>query len=417
MEKKKKKPKVEYERKEARERRTPTRHDSPARGIPQAHPEPSASRKPTGPATADPHLGATVSELELPPPRLRTAPPPPARLGGQGRRGSALSLRRAARGALPAEPRTATWGIPAGQGRARAGGPASRLTCPGEGSGGSGLPPSCRAGHGAVPPCRSPSVLPLLPARPVSSPRSPVLTGAERAARRHRRRRGERCTPAGWLPPSSPQPAGTAAQPSPAQPSPGGAERGGAGRSPAAPPLPRAAPPAPLPPPPAGPGPRNAVPTWGRRGLRAPAGRGLPPVTWAAGRLCAPFLPSGASAALVAAPSGKSAGPPRLPPPLRRGPDLPVTHHIAGARVRGGGKEGGGASFPPSLPASPLPPSPPSPPSLPSRLPQPGGRRGGCRSPDGQSLEGTLGGPHPPPGRFTAPVCALGRRAPTGVCA
>lgn len=185
-------------------------------GTLRAHPEPSAPREAVGPATANPHLGATRCPLATSPPW--TAPPPAATAAGSAPLRSrappapAERLRRAAaRAALPAEPRHRRRRFaegPAGTRTTGRGGPvtggsrtatAPLLTCPGrrggclspaEGSGDRGrrspakLPGGARHGAAPGPLPVLPPPAPLLahpaarPPPPVSSPPLPVLTGA-----------------------------------------------------------------------------------------------------------------------------------------------------------------------------------------------------------------------------------------------
>lgn len=374
---------------------------------------PAGSRKEVGPAT-------TSAEPPSPSWKFPAALPDAARGRTAEREGQRLRLRPRGRSdsipgsaaRLPALPAVLPGGSalrsPAGAGASPQ--PCTAVTCP------RGARPAPAEQRRALPRSREvpgrgtarhraaarPRPLPAHLAARVP-PRVPVLTGAERS---------------GYAPP--PEPEGRALHPGGlgwaglaprswpgSRPSPGG--RSGAGRTSAAPPLSLLRPASQAAP---GPGPR-CCPYLGAAGAARPGGQGrpsllpsLPHGTWAAGRLSAPFPP---------------APPPRwwrlpavnqpvpaLPPPLRRGPDLPVTHHIAGARVRGGGKEGGG---PPSLAPPPLLSSPcPSRPGAPSP-----GAGGMAVTPQ----MGNLAGPYPAPAGSAQTPSSLptSEHPPSGVSA
>lgn len=256
-------------RKENCKRRATIKYTSPTWGIPQAH-----GRRSDRPPQARSHR-PRVGSSRL---RCRTLPAVASQSGrGSGSgcgQGAAPTASREALPACPPCPRSYRVAAPCGArpGRARSPAPLSPAPAepgpPRQSSGGRCRAPAKFPGgarRGTVPlPVLARSRLTSPPASPRWCRSLPERSGA--ATRRHQRRRGERCTPAGWAGLGWPRGPGPAAGPARA----GGAERG-------APPRPRrslsSAPLLRLPPAPA----RAAVPTWGRQGLRAPAGRGVPP--------------------------------------------------------------------------------------------------------------------------------------------
>lgn len=285
---------------------TPTRPQSPNPQLGEPSrlaPRAPAWRKAAGPAPASPHLRPTASFPAATSPSLRRTAPPPATAGAAaapspaarsyrargaargGRRGARSSPGSAARPAPAPARGSDSAGVPVAHLPPRRP-PGAEAACPGEGRrAGSGGPAKFPggAGRGAARHSSAPGplpVLPPLPARLVPLPASPVparpppllpaVAGPYRersgVARRHRRRRGERCTPAGYSSAVLAQPPG-AARPRPGR---GGAGRSGgaarrtsATRCPLPPAPPAAVPPASPPPPrcpslPGGGGPRRA---------------------------------------------------------------------------------------------------------------------------------------------------------------